>query len=83
VSAFDPRRHQTVSLAGGDVMGYEQLVVAPGIQLDWAKIDGLEAAPRQGRRVLSNYRYDLVDSTWRALRTLRGATPSSPSRRRR
>jgi sulfide:quinone oxidoreductase len=81
VVAFDPEK-KTVRTSGHGDVGYEQLVVAPGIQLDWAKIDGLEAAlGRDG--VCSNYRYDLVDSTWRALKEFPGGAavftfPSTP-----
>lgn len=63
-----PDQHQVVT-AGGERLGYEQLVVALGIQLDWHAIDGLPAALGQGG-VVSNYRYDLVDSTWQALQAL-------------
>jgi sulfide:quinone oxidoreductase len=56
-----------VETASGERLGYEQLVVALGIQLDWHKIDGAaEAVGKDG--VCSNYRYDLVDSTWQTLR---------------
>ncbi|MBP6628477.1 MAG: NAD(P)/FAD-dependent oxidoreductase [Kofleriaceae bacterium] len=68
VAEFSPDTHQVV-LAGGERIGYQHLVVALGIQLDWHKIDGVTEALGQGG-VVSNYRYDLVDSTWRALRTL-------------
>jgi sulfide:quinone oxidoreductase len=55
-----------VTLASGERLGYEQLVVAPGIQLDWHKIDGARGnVGKDG--VCSNYRYDLVDSTWKFL----------------
>jgi len=79
--AFDPEKKTVRTAAQGDV-GYEQLVVAPGIQLDWSKIDGLEGTlGRDG--VVSNYRYDLVDSTWRALEGFKGGNavftfPSTP-----
>lgn len=65
VAAFEPDAH-TVVTAGGERLGYEQLVVALGMQLDWHKIDGLDGQLGQGG-VCSNYRYDLVDSTWRTL----------------
>lgn len=65
VRDFDPAAHE-VELDGGERLGYEQLVVALGIQLDWDKIDGAADALGQGG-VCSNYRYDLVDSTWRTL----------------
>ena len=79
--AFDPEKKTVRTAAQGDI-GYEQLVVAPGIQLDWSKIDGLEATlGRDG--VCSNYRYDLVDSTWQFLKGFAGGNavftfPSTP-----
>jgi len=80
-TAFDPEK-KTVALADGTQVAYEQLVVAPGIQLDWHKIDGLEdTLGKDG--VCSNYRYDLVDSTWRFLKGFTGGNavftfPSTP-----
>jgi len=65
VVGFEPDAKVVVT-AGGERLGYEQLVVALGIQLDWNKIDGLDGALGEGG-LCSNYRYDLVDSTWRAL----------------
>lgn len=65
VRGFDPTA-RVVETASGERLGYEQLVVALGIQLDWHKIDGAaEAVGKDG--VCSNYRYDLVDSTWQTL----------------
>jgi sulfide:quinone oxidoreductase len=65
VSGFDPDHHVVIT-ASGERIGYQQLVVALGIQLDWNKIDGLDG--HLGRNgICSNYRYDLVDSTWHAL----------------
>jgi sulfide:quinone oxidoreductase len=65
VSGFDPDHHVVIT-ASGERIGYQQLVVALGIQLDWNKIDGLDGhLGRDG--ICSNYRYDLVDSTWHAL----------------
>jgi sulfide:quinone oxidoreductase len=70
--AFDPERN-TVTTAGGRRIRYDYLVVAPGIQLDWAKIDGLPAALGKDG-VCSNYSYDTVDSTWKFIRGLRQGT---------
>lgn len=70
VATFEPERHQ-VTLASGAVVTYDQLVVAPGIQLDWHKIDGLEGHLGTGG-ICSNYRYDLVNSTWEAIRSFQG-----------
>lgn len=59
-----------VTTADGRSVHYDYLVVAPGIQLDWAKIEGLPAAlGRDG--VCSNFSYETVDSTWRFLREMK------------
>jgi sulfide:quinone oxidoreductase len=81
VKEFDPAR-SAVTTRNGERLTYDQLVVAVGIQLDWQKIRGLE--PTLGRDgVCSNYRYDLVDSTWNTLRAFKGGNavftfPSTP-----
>lgn len=81
VATFDPDK-RAVKTASGKTITYEQLVVAPGIQLDWHKIKGLEGnLGKDG--IVSNYRYDLVDSTWKALQGFRGGNaiftfPSTP-----
>ncbi|MGA1145931.1 MAG: NAD(P)/FAD-dependent oxidoreductase, partial [Candidatus Nanopelagicales bacterium] len=62
VVSVDPDAH-TVTTASGRVVGYDRLVVAAGIQLDWGGIPGLtEALGKDG--VSSNYRYDLAPITW-------------------
>lgn len=63
---IDPVERQ-VKTQGGLTLGYRDLVVAPGIQLDWNKVDGLEATLGKDG-VTSNYRYDIVDYTWKLLR---------------
>ncbi|MBK8264787.1 MAG: NAD(P)/FAD-dependent oxidoreductase [Nannocystis sp.] len=59
-----------VTTSDGRQFHYDYLVVAPGIQIDWAKIDGLPAALGHDG-VCSNYSYETVDSTWQFLRGLR------------
>jgi sulfide:quinone oxidoreductase len=81
VAAFEPDVKQIVTRSG-ERIGYEQLVVALGMQLDWKKIEGLPAALGKDG-VCSNYRYDLVDSTWRNLQSIEGGNaiftfPSTP-----
>jgi sulfide:quinone oxidoreductase len=50
---------------------YDFLVVAPGIQIDWQKIKGLdEALGHDG--VCSNYSYEHVDKTWEFIRSFKG-----------
>ena len=62
-----------VQTRDGRSIGYDYLVVAPGIQLDWGKVEGLkESLGTQG--VCSNYAYRSVDYTWECIRTFRGGT---------
>jgi sulfide:quinone oxidoreductase len=70
--AADPDA-QTVTTEPGRVVGYDYLVMAPGIQLDFGKVPGLtETLGKNG--VSSNYRYDLTPRTWEFIRDLRGGT---------
>lgn len=70
VSAFEPEKRQVV-LDGCRVVRYEQLVVCPGLKLDWHGIDGL--ADTLGHNgVTSNYRFDLAPYTWRLVQALQG-----------
>ncbi|MCC6242599.1 MAG: NAD(P)/FAD-dependent oxidoreductase [Gemmatimonadaceae bacterium] len=74
VTTIDPVA-QSVTLAGGQTVRYEQLVVAAGIQIDWNKIPGLaESVGKPGSGVVSNYDYNTVDATWEAIRTFKGGT---------
>jgi len=71
-ATFQPDNN-TVTLADGEVIGYEMLVVAPGLQLDFTKIEGLpETLGKNG--VTSNYRYDLAPYTWKLVQDLRSGT---------
>ncbi|QZH68361.1 NAD(P)/FAD-dependent oxidoreductase [Mycolicibacterium farcinogenes] len=81
VTAVDPDAN-TVTCADGTTYGYDVLVVAPGIQLDWHRIEGLtETLGKDG--VSSNYRFDLSPRTWEFIRNTRSGTavftmPSGP-----
>jgi sulfide:quinone oxidoreductase len=81
VAGFCPDEN-SVTTRDGRTIGYEYLVVAPGIQIDWGKIEGLkEHLGSQG--ICSNYDYRTVDYTWECLRGFRGGTalftnPSTP-----
>ncbi len=71
-AAVDPDA-RTVTTGSGRVVGYDYLVMAPGIQLDFGQVPGLtETLGRNG--VSSNYRYDLTPRTWEFIRDLRGGT---------
>jgi sulfide:quinone oxidoreductase len=68
VAAFEPERNAVV-LDGCRVVRYEQLVVCPGLKLDWHGIEGLvDTLGRNG--VTSNYRYDLAPYTWQLVQQL-------------
>jgi sulfide:quinone oxidoreductase len=70
VAAFEPERNAVV-LEGCRVVRYKQLIVCPGLKLDWHGIDGLaETLGRNG--VTSNYRYDLAPYTWELVQQLKG-----------
>lgn len=81
VSAIDPE-HNTVTCADGTSYDYDVLVVAPGIQLDWDRTEGL-ADTLGADGVSSNYRADLAPRTWDFIRNTRSGTavfamPSGP-----
>jgi sulfide:quinone oxidoreductase len=72
VAAFEPE-HDAVILDGCRVVKYQQLIVCPGLKLDWHGIEGLpETLGRNG--VTSNYRYDLAPYTWQLVQQLRKGT---------
>lgn len=70
VGAFHPAENQ-VELTDGQRIGYRHLVVCPGLQLDWDKVEGLrQALGRDG--VCSNYAADGAPYTWQCLQDFRG-----------
>jgi sulfide:quinone oxidoreductase len=69
---IDPEQ-RTVSLASGSSVSYNQLIVCPGIQLDWGKIPGMADAITTPT-VSSNYTVDLAPKTWEMIRNLRSGT---------
>jgi sulfide:quinone oxidoreductase len=70
VAAFEPEKNSVV-LEACRVVNYRQLIVCPGLKLDWHAIDGLPETLGQNG-VTSNYRYDLAPYTWQLVRELRG-----------
>ena len=67
-AAFEPENN-VVILEGCRVVKYSQLVVTPGLKLNWAGVEGLtETLGRNG--VTSNYRYDLAPYTWELVKGL-------------
>lgn len=72
VSAIEPHRNAVV-LQDGTRVGYDRLVVCPGIKLDWDRVEGLaETLGRNG--VTSNYRFDLPPYTWKLVQEMRSGT---------
>lgn len=61
---------KTVTLKDGRQVSYEYLVVAPGVELQWDRIEGLrETLGKNG--VSSNYSVDSVEKTWENIQKLR------------
>ncbi len=78
---IDPEE-QWVETKNGERYGYEYLVVAPGIQIDWDKLEGLEGAVGS-HGICSNYRYEYAPYTWECIRRFSGGRalftqPSTP-----
>jgi sulfide:quinone oxidoreductase len=70
VSGFKPEENK-VTLADGTEVGYDYLVAAPGIQLNWGEIKGLkENLGKNG--VCSNYSFETAPYTWECIQKTRG-----------
>ena len=61
-ASFIPDQSEIV-LDNGERVGYAQLIVTPGLKLNWEGIEGLSETIGQNG-VTSNYRYDLAPYTW-------------------
>ena len=71
VKTFEPKTN-SVTTTSGRKIGYESLVVATGLQINWSSIPGLEKAladPSSG--VSSIYSYNTADKVWRDIDGLR------------
>ena len=63
----------SVTLRSGETYTYDYLVVCPGLQLDWDKIEGLkDSLGKNG--VCSNYSSDTVEYTWECIKNLQSGT---------
>ncbi|PTQ83022.1 sulfide:quinone oxidoreductase [Nitrosospira multiformis] len=60
-----------VELEDGRQVGYQQLIVCPGLRLAWERIEGLEETLGKNG-VTSNYRFDLAPYTWSLVQELKG-----------
>lgn len=68
VAAFEPKDNAVI-LDGCRVVGYERLVVCPGLKLDWHKVEGLVETLGKNN-VTSNYRFDLAPYTWKLVNSM-------------
>lgn len=69
VTALDPAANR-VSLSDGSAVNYQWMVLAPGIQIDWHKIEGLQDTLGKNG-VCTNYDYEECAYTWEAIRSVR------------
>jgi sulfide:quinone oxidoreductase len=60
-----------ITTASGAKIGYDFLVAAPGIQLNWDGIPGLREALKRDN-VSTNYTFDMAPRTWAAISAFRG-----------
>jgi len=70
VTAFHPEKNE-IQTEGGKTLGYNELIVAAGIQLNWNAVKGLPDAINKGG-VCSNYGYDKVSYTWETIQAFQG-----------
>ena len=70
--SFQPDDNK-VTLKSGNSISYDFLVVCPGLQLDFNKIDGLEETLGKNG-VCSNYSADVVEYTWETIQKLESGT---------
>lgn len=81
VAEFMPDQNQ-LKTKSGKVINYDHLVVAPGIQIDWEKVEGLTATLGKNG-VCSNYSKDHVNYTWDVMKNVNSGRalftfPSTP-----
>lgn len=70
VIGFQPEQNR-VTLATGDTIQYQYLVVAAGIQLNWDEIKGLKETLGKNN-VCSNYSYDHAPYTFECIKNFKG-----------
>jgi NADPH-dependent 2,4-dienoyl-CoA reductase/sulfur reductase-like enzyme len=74
VSAFSPEENY-ITLANGDKINYEELVVVPGINVDLNSIKGLSSALADPHSPVSTiYQYNTCDKTFRTIQALKKGT---------
>ncbi len=81
VVSLDPENDQ-LTLKSGEIIGYQYLIVAPGIQLNWDEIKGLKETLGKNN-VTSNYSFETAPYTFECLKNFKGGnaifhTPNTP-----
>ena len=81
VTAFTPENNSLKCKSGREI-SYNILIVCPGIQIDWVKIQGLKETLGKNN-VSSNYSFDAAPYTWEMIKNFKGGTavftnPSTP-----
>jgi sulfide:quinone oxidoreductase len=72
VNGFEPESNR-VTCASGNVFTYDILIVVPGIQLNWNKIEGLkDSLGKHG--ITSNYLFKTAPYTWELIKNFKGGT---------
>ncbi|MFT5133433.1 MAG: sulfide:quinone oxidoreductase [Gammaproteobacteria bacterium] len=68
-ASFDPENNK-LTLDSGDTLSYDYLIVCPGLELNWEKIEGAtDALGKNG--VCSNYSPEHVEYTWKCIQDLK------------
>ncbi len=70
--SFQPEAN-SVTLRSGTTLTYDYLVVCPGLQLDWDKVEGLKDTIGKNQ-VCSNYSPDTVEYTWECIQNTKSGT---------
>jgi sulfide:quinone oxidoreductase len=81
VATFSPEKN-SITCSNGTELTYDFMVVCPGIQLDWNKIEGLTETLGKNE-VTSNYSFKTAPYTWELIKNFKGGTavftnPSTP-----
>ena len=71
VASFEPAEN-AVTLDDGTRVGYDYLIVAVGIKLNWSQVKGLSVEQLGHDGVCSNYGYDTCEKTWSTLQQFQG-----------
>lgn len=70
VSTFQPEENQ-ITTAKGNVISYDVMIVCPGIQIDWDKIEGLKDTLGKNN-VSCNYSFQHAPYTWEMIKNFKG-----------